>query len=551
MRITTVRARRKRLDEEDGLSLVEILMAMTILSVVLLGVATTAVSSVASLRISRERQQATAAASAAIEQARSYGYRDIAHPVGEVDASDPYVTGTDPYYFDHDGDGSDAEELITAAGGQVTPYLTTSADGRLTTRVFVTWYDDPATTAVSRDARRITAVTTWSDAGGPEREVRESTIVAEADRGLAAPNFDISPESLEQVYIETPLCLSHLLRNLGEKDSYDWLLHNHGGSPRTLNADGYTFSANGWDAQAWLGDPEYTTDGSGNTIPDAASANLFKESDSPGDGRPDSPRTLAPGETETFGVCYTPKNEGAENHNKPNLKVQVRSSFDQGVQGEVFHTLVKVSPAVQLYLHDADNTQSHDRTLGVPYAMNPTVPSQTDADGNAIDVLFDYDTNQDPGDLPGLYLHRNESGLLTEHTGIWTYNGFEEGVEIDGGTLTIHSSWDDAILGTAATSPTLSYGFALDLVSGTGEVLETILTSPSSVSYGHGTSGWAQIIVSFDIVDGGGNPTAVEFDTGQEHLRLRLWCTTPTNGEQCHLASDTNTYRSNLVVDTT
>jgi Tfp pilus assembly protein PilV len=83
--------RRLRDHDEEGLSLVEIMVAAFILSVALLALASTATSSLISLSVSLGRQEAMDAASAMIEDLRRTNYAVVA-----LDASDPNVAALDP-----------------------------------------------------------------------------------------------------------------------------------------------------------------------------------------------------------------------------------------------------------------------------------------------------------------------------------------------------------------------------------------------------------------------------------------------------------------------
>jgi hypothetical protein len=64
--------------------------------------------------------------------------------------------------------------------------------------------------------------------------------------------------------------------------------------------------------------------------------------------------------------------------------------------------------------------------------------------------------------------------------------------------------------------------------------------TPAEVEYEPSTD-WQRVTVEFDIE---GDVTVGQDD----HLRLRLWCSSDAEIGDCHLAYDTSTYRSSLLV---
>lgn len=536
---------RLRASAETGLSLVELLVAFFVLSVAVLALASTAAASVTSLRVSRERQQATAAASAAIEDVRRLPYEEVAHRTGSVSAADDTqflgAAEDGAILFAHDDMAE--EPLAQASNGGVDPHRWNS--GPLTVRVFVTWYDDPDT-ARTRDAKRITAIASWDDPSGGSGEVRQSTLVAPVDRGLPQPRFDLSPKDLFQhaePVSNARICFTHLIRNIGATDNYSWQLLNHGGNAANY-VNGHTMRANGWDAQVWFGTPDYGDDGAPNT----AAANLWK--DTTGDQRPDSPWPLPTAQSEPVTVCYTSKNSSANDHNRPDLSFVVRSAFDPSVQTErIYNRIERTQTAYTLYLHHPDNNGNQDRELGAPYRMDEDVPYQEDDEGEVLDLLYDYDRNLDDDQRGGILLPAGGDGAVgeDEYTGMWTYNGFSAGTELSGGELTLHSAWTGAFDGSNQ-EPDLTFGLGLDLVSGTGDLIESFVVSPSTRTYTHTAQGWMVHTTVFEVLDDDGEAAAITFSTGEEHLRLRVWCAGGQSQPDCNLAYDTNTHRSSLVV---
>ncbi len=530
-RFVTPSGRARAVASEEGLTLIEVMIAVFVLAVAVLALASTAIASLTSLRTNRERSQATSATSAAIEEVRSLSYSEIAHPSGEVTGStDPdYVNGTDPAFFAHDGD--EDEEIVTSASGEVSPHRWTSADGQLTVRIFVTWYDDDdPISATGRDAKRVTAIATWVDPQTGPGEVRQSTVVAAASRGLPVPRFDITPDESERfIPPDRRVCFSHVLRNSGATDTYDWALLKDDGSTATF-VNEHTMRHKAWRAQAWFGEPQYNDDGSVDTTAD----NLWRHTTR--DQRPDSPTAVTSGSAEILTVCFRSNSSAEDYEANPRFTFVVRSGFDPDVARHVITDIDTTRPSHQLFLHnDPDNLSDHERELGEADPMDPVTPIQEDADGTIIDELFSYDTNIEP-DIGGIRLAENETGATdgSEHTGIWTYHGFGAGTEIGEGELDLWL-WHGQ---PAEEDASFSVGFALDVIGEDGAV-QQLAVDPSSVTYGP-SEDWQRVSVAFDLED-------FTFATSEEHLRLRLWCESDA-GAHCQLAYDTNTRASSLTV---
>ncbi len=158
---------RARLDDEAGLGLVEVVIAVFILTIGLAALAATAIPALGSLQNSRDRQAATAMATASLERARTYPMAQLAMH----DDLEPCPAEED---IAIDRDGSLTETPICHDDGLVengSPHWYDS-EGR-TVRTYVTEMDE------APGARRITVVVSWRR-GNQDFEVRSSTVVAGA-----------------------------------------------------------------------------------------------------------------------------------------------------------------------------------------------------------------------------------------------------------------------------------------------------------------------------------------------------------------------------------
>jgi len=156
---------------DAGLSVIEVVVSAGVLTVALLAVAGLLTNSLATLRDARGRQQATAAASRALESARGLDYQDLVMATADA----PLLT------YDPDGPGPMAGETptidLTRPGGVVAgaPYWTVPQpeQGGVSVETYVTSVPGTGVPA----ARRVTAVATWPGRS-QQRELRQSTVVA-------------------------------------------------------------------------------------------------------------------------------------------------------------------------------------------------------------------------------------------------------------------------------------------------------------------------------------------------------------------------------------
>ena len=382
---------RPRPGNEEGLTLVELMVAMFFLSVAVLSIASVAQSSLTSLRVSRGRQQATDAASAAIEGVRSLVYSDIIVLTSSVTAGHG-LTGANPRSFDPDGTGPLANETFAESTlGDVDFETNAGTNGEIRVRTYVTWTD------ASRSAKRVTAIALWTD--GHVREVRQMTVVVPATRGLPAPQFSSDPAaSFDRVSPTTVTppdgCLSHTIRNIGGPDTYDWTIEAAGQTVAKATASELRVS-NGWDAEGYL----QVTAGAKTSPPVAADLML----DADGNGAPERNQSVNTGGTAYFTVCYSPSGTGTFNAN-PTFTVRLRSRFDPRVEAVLSHEILAELSGYTLYQYQGAKNQR------VNLAMGTAVP--------AAGVLADLDDNAADKGIQGMSMKRGTA--LDEMNWVWT-----------------------------------------------------------------------------------------------------------------------------------
>ena len=150
-----------RLRGEEGFSLIELLAALSILLVGILGVAATLDKTRDAVTTSEVRETAVHRAEREMERLRSLPYADLALselPTASASSSDPafYVQGSQ-YQWDP---AVPARVAPFVTGGTINP-RTTWSDGRMsgTLQVYVTTYNDPSVGGIPQAKRLIVGVT--------------------------------------------------------------------------------------------------------------------------------------------------------------------------------------------------------------------------------------------------------------------------------------------------------------------------------------------------------------------------------------------------------
>lgn len=503
--------------DESGMSLVEILIAVFILGVAVIAIASTAAASLQSLRESRDRQQATQFASTVLEEIRGLPFSDIA-----LDESTVSVTSFD------------GEDILATPGGKVT-HTRTRGDHTATTYITVI---PKSGTEVDDEELRATVLVTWEDVDGAHT-VRQETRIAEATRGLPVPSFAVNPKSAHGTGVpgET-ICVDHELSNLGEQDGYSWQLFatnsstgelepatfvrgrsnlngpDGSGETGSLTRDGFRVptSANGkhWFAWGLMRIPS----GSGDWIP---------MDEITGDERPDShSKVLALAEADVR-FCYTALNTAGEieaTDDSPTFSPRVYSAFDDTVNtGDDLSNALEVEPRIVFYLRQVD---------GNPKNMTAAAPDNTDES-------VDYDDPDDPV-VPGLQL----AGTTFDPTR-WTANvgtlGFSTDSyprDLSNTSVTFHVRTDD----DAGKDLVFDLRLLLHRDGATDpEVLSAETVTASSV-----TTAWQPVDAALTLSS---SPVSVgESDT----LILEIGCGEDSEGP-CHVHYDVTTLDSNLSGD--
>lgn len=243
-------ARRPRLAREDGFTIVELLVALIVLVVGILGAAA-AFSSSEKLSLVNERHAAMAQiAQREIEQIEGLTYQQVglqcgatnqpACPQHSADPTNPnYYVSSDGTTLTWDRTGGSSEPIdISATNGSVTPVQTwsQSSDGGLLGGQiydFVTWSTDSRCSPgcpASQDYKRVTVAVTMTTGLQPT-PVYVSSVISDPNAGTKSP--DPPPPTCQTGSGTTGPCNSPISCQTGQCNAntyflHDWLAHLSG-----------------------------------------------------------------------------------------------------------------------------------------------------------------------------------------------------------------------------------------------------------------------------------------------------------------------------------
>jgi prepilin-type N-terminal cleavage/methylation domain-containing protein len=517
------RAVRNRGRADEGFSLIEMLIAMFVVGVGLMALASVAITTVRTVRVSRERQDALQLASTVLEDARSFDYGRLALATADYD---PTAPGNPSQY--------DGENIHAVVDGEV-PH--TYTDGPHSVTNWVTWANADHT------AKRVISVVSWTDAGS-SRTVTESTLVTDARRGLPVPNFQLSPEiDSRQGTQGQAICFDHTLTNLGEQDSYSWQLlrtDNNGNLvaaiPETrtvvengvgVTRQGFKVPASSGPGQGWFAWMRMGPD----------SSTVQPMSDVTGDSRPDSAAPVPRRAQAAVTVCYTPKDSNGniipDVDDSATFTVRMYSAFDQSVVREVRDSLRVISDRQQFFLHHLyQNNGSPTTNHSYKLIMDPNVPTRTDPNVN-----FDATTGSNADSNPGLHLPPGQD-VVWDYQNVETVSRTVQAVDAD---VRLSFGTLSSLYGNPVSPVTLSVRVE-KFVRTNGNNITTTLIGSRSESVTPFAAGWTPIDWDVPIASS-------ETVAPGEYLRLRVSCSSGVSNDDCHVAYDVAGYfESQLVV---
>ena len=374
----------RRLRDEGGFGLVELMVAFVVLNVAVLGMAAAAGTTLRSLDSSKKRQQAVTLATGALEAARSLPYKEL---MMDGIADSTWTRGDDPTTGfgcppSQTNTPGTCELVVKRAGGAIaanTPPYRFTQDG-LTVTTLVTWVcvapetnggqpvevgkcsNSTLTNGANEDTTRYSKrITIRVSSSAAKVSVTQSTMVSQAVRGLAGAQFSVFPTTGDSLSApnQNEVCFSHSLKNSGSNDAYEVVF------PTTA----------GYQYQAYL---DLGTRGT----KDALDTQLV---DLTGNGYPNT-QPVATGDTIYLLLCYTPTSVPADGTTIV-MAPSVRSGYDNTVARVLSHTLLYAT-TLRLYLshmNDLLNQGNPNVTKGGTFEFNITEPDRPS--------LIDYDTD--------------------------------------------------------------------------------------------------------------------------------------------------------------
>ena len=222
-RLAVLRARTRRARHgDDGFTLLESVIALTVATIVFTAMGAALISSVQSVMVGRTNQQAADAAERAMEDARKLGYNELAIKDSTLVNEPSGITSSKKYVPDgHKSSGAGEEPLVTDPEGSVQHKQVVTV-GRATYEVY-TYVTRPVdvTAAGGTTYKRVTVVTRWtlpgSDGVAAVRTRSMSTLVSNKVSGLPLPDYKF-----------TPLTATSDCANQGGELMYGFNLKNNG-----------------------------------------------------------------------------------------------------------------------------------------------------------------------------------------------------------------------------------------------------------------------------------------------------------------------------------
>jgi prepilin-type N-terminal cleavage/methylation domain-containing protein len=191
---------RSRWGSDDGMTLIEVMVAMLVLGIVLSGLATVMMSSMRAIVKNEREVRATSLAQQAIEELQAIEWFATGLYEGEATVAGPTWSDLlgelegEPAYLTQYGHVDDRLPQVPAPVRQYE-----QANVEYTVRTYVNWVDTDANNLA--ETKRFTAIVTWLDAAGHEREIRSSATriptqseAPATSAGVRVLAFSVSPD---------------------------------------------------------------------------------------------------------------------------------------------------------------------------------------------------------------------------------------------------------------------------------------------------------------------------------------------------------------------
>ena len=296
--------RRPAHGSDGGFTLIEMMVAIAMATVILTAFAYASTGSVRAVHTARLNQQGADIATQQLERMRSKAFGSLGH--------DPAGIAPDPHLASGAYQG---ESLVQVAGG-LSPQISTTSMNNATYTTYT--YITRPTDVIGADNRRVTVVVEWAAYGRTWSRIMTS-VVANTARGLPLPEFKLTPVGPSTVTV-----------NPGATAAFGFQLRNQG-APDQFNV-GTTLAG----AQIYLDD--------GNDIFDPTADTLLM-TDHNGDGTPDTGR-LDPKDQVVFWVVRTVPTGAANATTTWQIEAAASSPGNQEITASLTSMLVVTSDVI-------------------------------------------------------------------------------------------------------------------------------------------------------------------------------------------------------------
>jgi prepilin-type N-terminal cleavage/methylation domain-containing protein len=514
----------RRVTDDDGFSLVEMIVALTIAAIAFSALGLALISGARASLLSQQNQQAGDLLSQSVEQARVLGYDGLAMRATDLGTGESVRTPTLAtclcYAPNTDlTSGTGVEPLAgTDPAGGISPHVTSFVQNGLSYRV--RQYVTSPVDAFGATYKRLSVVVSWSSLGKPHTR-KYSTIVTPTRRGLPLPDYKFTATGSGLSQCRNPgsgVVYSFTLKNNGARDA--WGLAASGSGAWSFFAD--TNASGSYDT----GDLSMSVSGADTTglIEPTGQTSFFAVSTIPSAGASPPPYTW----TTTFRATSAAQ-PGYFNDLTTSTVVQVAAC------GGVLPTSPATTPATTApptpptqpaascsSLTGPVNTSAPSGTMVRYYLNNPSQPSSTNASldmpvvrdsgtTQPADPLYAY--SQDQVASAGRYLQSGTSGTAVDLAS-WTYQMGAASILKGTGSITL---WATTASGITTQAP--AFSVTLELLNSDGTVADASFATASytTPASGWGCAGFRPVSLSFGSFNGSGTPVGLN-----QKLRIKV-----------------------------
>jgi PKD repeat protein len=235
------------------MTLVELMVAISILAIVMTGLALSIGVDYKAVALARARQVAESVANQRLEDLRDVDYDNMAlssQPTHSTDSTNPdYYVSTNGVNYDVTGAGQNEALIVDDPNGPVDHLDTAQSVGTTEVDVYeyVTWVDDPGI-AGTQNLKRLTVVVQYHTVPtiGQAKMLRESVVLTPGNVSLGASAASSIPASFSYAAASSPAyAINFTDTSTGSPTGWQWDFNGDGTTDSTVQNPSYTFSGAG------------------------------------------------------------------------------------------------------------------------------------------------------------------------------------------------------------------------------------------------------------------------------------------------------------------